>query len=379
MNEVGVYVHIPFCRGKCLYCDFPSYAGREEFYGAYKDAVINEIDNTEELRGSVIDSIFFGGGTPTVLPARFLAEILGRVLTYSTSSNAEISLEANPGAVNEDALRVLRNAGFNRLSLGIQAWRDHLLKRLGRIHSAEDIPRAYEAAVNAGFDNINLDLMFSLPGQTLDDWTESLRKTAALKPAHISAYSLIIEEGTEFYRLYNQEALKPPDEEEDRRMYYAACDILASYGYHQYEISNFALEGRECRHNIKYWKRLPYLGVGTDSHSFYNNMRWHNTHSLEKYLRTAHGHDISGLREDIAQISVSEAMEETMFLGLRLNEGVDEDSFRRASGSGLFEIYGGVIEKMISLGLMAYADNRVFLTAKGRDVSNYVFTDFMLG
>jgi len=377
MNEAGVYIHIPFCRRKCLYCDFPSYSGRDLYFEAYKDAVITEIDNSAELSESTIDTVFIGGGTPTILPAPFLSEILKHVFQYNVTPDAEITVEANPGTFDAEKLKILRGSGFNRISVGVQAWQDHLLKCLGRIHDSGDIPRAYEAAVNAGFDNINLDLMFSLPGQSMDDWAETLHRSADLHPNHISAYSLIIEEGTEFFRLFNDGKLKLPDEDEDRGMYYAASDILGSYGYHQYEISNFALDGKECRHNVKYWTRRPYIGVGTDSHSFYNDMRWHNTHSLDEYLRLTEGRNFAGLREDIIRISRRDAMEETMFLGLRLNEGVDNGCFFRTFGIGLDDIYSDVIQKMISLGLMDRDENRVFLTAKGRDLSNYVFADFL--
>jgi oxygen-independent coproporphyrinogen-3 oxidase len=249
------------------------------------------------------------------------------------------------------------------------------LKRLGRIHCAEDISRAYEAAVRAGFDNINLDLIFGLPEQSMEDWAETLRLTSSLKPAHISAYSLIIEEGTAFSRLYNEGKPPLPSEDEERRMYYAVTEILGAYGYRQYEISNYALDGRECRHNIKYWKRDPYIGFGTDSHSFYDNTRWCNTSSLDKYMSIA---EQINPREQVKRVSEKEAMEETMFLGLRLNEGVDEETFRRAHGVGLFEIYGKAVDKMKRLGLMEQAGNRVFLTVRGRDVSNYVFTEFLL-
>jgi oxygen-independent coproporphyrinogen-3 oxidase len=229
-----------------------------------------------------------------------------------------------------------------------------------------------------GFDNINVDLMFSLPGQTMDDWAETLREAASLKPAHISAYSLIVEEGPEFSRLYGEGKLDLLGEEEDREMYHAVSDILGAYGYRQYEISNYALEGRECRHNVKYWAREPYIGLGLGSHSFYDGMRWHNTYDLDKYLRMAEGMGYSGLREEINKVPRQEAMEETMFLGLRLNKGVDADGFYRAFHVGLFEVYGDAIDRMVGLGLMGMADGRVFLTDKGRDVSNYVFLEFML-
>ena len=373
---MGVYVHIPFCRKKCPYCDFPSHAGREALFEAYKNAVICEIDKSEELSSSTIDTVFFGGGAPTVLPALFLAEILARILKHNVTPDAEITVEGNPGTFNADTLKTLRGAGFNRLSVGAQAWQDRLLKRLGRIHNSDDITRAYDAAEKAGFSNINLDLMFSLPGQTMGDWEETLRKTADLKPAHISAYSLIIEENTEFHRLFNEGKLALPGEDEDRRMYYAASDILGHFGYRQYEISNFSLKGRECGHNLKYWKRRPYIGFGTDSHSFYDNMRWHNTHSLETYLGYANVSEFS--REEVQTVSARDAMEETMYLGLRLNDGVTAEEFRRASGSDLFDVFGGVINRMITLGLMNRNGDRVFLTAKGRDVSNYVFSGFLL-
>jgi len=376
-GDIGVYIHIPFCRKKCLYCDFPSHAGQESYFQAYKDAIIAEIDNSPVLAASSIDSIFFGGGTPTIIPSDYLAEILEHIYQYPVSSDAEITIEANPGSVSLESLKVLFTSGFNRLSLGVQAWQDHLLKCLGRIHSRDDIKYAYEAAVNAGFTNINLDLMFALPGQTMDDWIETLKSAAELKPTHISAYSLMIENDTTFGHLYNEGELHFPGEDEDRRMNHAITDILDAYGYHQYEISNYALKGMECRHNIKYWKRSPYIGFGTYSHSFYNDTRWHNTNSLEKYLGAAGKQNNRNLHEECIRIDVPEAMSETMFLGLRLNEGIDVQGFYNIFGVSLFDIYGSAIIKMTEYGLIGQADGRLFLTTKGRDVSNYVFINFL--
>ena len=378
MNEIGVYVHFPFCRSKCLYCDFSSRPKQDRYFEAYKNAVVAEIDNSVELPVCTINTVFFGGGTPTVLPVEYLTEIMEHIFQYAITSDAEITVEANPGTVDLKSLRALRNAGVNRLSLGLQAWQDHLLKRMGRIHNKKDILRSYEAAGRAGFKNINLDLMFSLPGQTMGDWTETLSAAAMLKPSHISAYSLVIEEGTAFYRLLNEGLLQLPDEEDDRRMYYAASDILSLHGYRQYEISNFALEGKKCRHNIKYWRRRPYLGFGTDSHSFYNNTRWHNTHCINEYLHYGYKSNISGIREEIYRVTLSEAMEEMMFLGLRLNCGVDKKSFYEDFGVSLTETYGEIIKKMMASGLMDQTGDSFYLTAKGRDVSNYVLAGFLL-
>ena len=376
-GNIGVYIHIPFCQKKCLYCDFPSHSGQESYFEAYKDALISEIDNSPELAASTIDSVFLGGGTPTIIPAVYLAEILEHIYKYSVSSDAEVTIEANPGSVSPESLKVLFEAGFNRLSLGAQAWQDHLLNRLGRIHSRDDILYAYEAAVNAGFININLDLMFALPGQTMDEWMETLKSAAGMKPAHISAYSLMIEDDTSFGRLYNEGELHFPSEDEDRRMNQAIADVLDLHGYHQYEISNYALKGRECRHNIKYWKRCPYIGLGTYSHSFYNDARWHNPHCLEKYMSVAGKHNNKKLHEECINITVTEAMSETMFLGLRLNEGIDVKEFYNKFAVSMFEIYGSAIDKMTEFGLIGQANDRLFLTTKGRDVSNYVFINFL--
>ena len=377
IEDIGVYVHIPFCQKKCLYCDFPSQAGQEIYFESYKEALISEIDNSPELAASSIDSIFFGGGTPTIIPADYLAEILEHIYRYSVAADAEVTIEANPGSVSPESLKVLFQSRFNRISFGAQAWQDHLLNCLGRIHCQDDILYAYEAAVNAGFTNINLDLMFALPGQTMDDWMETLKSAAGLKPAHISAYSLMIEDDTTFGHLYNEGELHFPSEVEDRRMNQAIVDVLDLYGYHQYEISNYSLEGMECHHNIKYWKRCPYIGLGTCSHSFYDDTRWHNTHCLEKYLSVAGKQNNVNLHEECINISVPEAMSETMFLGLRLNEGIDVQGFYNTFGVSLLEIYGSTIDKMTECGLIRQAKGKLFLTTKGRDVSNYVFINFL--
>ncbi|MDR1913246.1 MAG: radical SAM family heme chaperone HemW, partial [Clostridiales bacterium] len=317
-STTGVYIHIPFCLKKCLYCDFPSFAGQDSTFEAYKNVLIKEISASAELSASsnlTIDTIFFGGGTPTILPPKWIEEILRAIYKFKIASNAEITIEANPCTINLESLGILKSIGINRLSVGMQAGQDHLLSALGRLHDKKIFLLSYEAALKAGFDNINLDLIFSLPNQTTTDWEETLEFAALLKPTHISAYSLIIEEGTDFYRQFKSGRLILPDEETDRKMYEQTENILLSHGYEQYEISNYSKPGYECKHNIKYWARDNTLGFGLSSHSFYNETRWRNTINLREYMSQP------PTRLDVEHLRDHDAMAETMILGLRLNIG----------------------------------------------------------
>ena len=376
-NTVGLYIHIPFCRQKCLYCDFPSWAGKEGQMQGYVDALTKEIRKRgTEYTDQQVVSVFFGGGTPTTLTIPMLEQLMQAVFeSWNIAEDAEITTEANPGMLDGEMAAALKKMGFNRLSMGVQAWQNRLLKELGRIHTIEVFRENFKAVREAGFTNINTDLMFALPNQTMEDWQETVKNIVAMNPEHISAYSLIIEEGTPFYDRYEKGELKPAEEELDREMYHWAVDYLAEHGYEQYEISNFAKKGRQSRHNRIYWQAEEYLGMGLGSHSYMNGERFHNIYDLQEYIR-ADG-DVSLLKEDIERITEEDALAEFMFLVLRLAEGVSFAGFEERFGQGMKNIYGSQIEELVKDGLLEEDGIGIRLTKRGVDISNYVFEKFL--
>lgn len=308
-----------------------------------------------------------------MLPGEWIEELMEKVKNhFPVRTDGEISIEANPGTVDESKLQSYRRAGINRISFGCQSGDDEELKMLGRIHTWEEFLESFSLARAAGFSNINVDLMSGLPGQSLSSWEESLEKVAKLQPEHVSAYSLIIEEGTPFAL----KKLNLPDEEEERKMYEKTHEILESYGYHQYEISNYGKPGKECLHNIGYWQRKEYLGLGLGSASLIRERRFHNTGKMERYL--AKSDQVEEIREDIEKLTRENQMEEFMFLGLRMLEGVSEKEFQEKFGTDLKNIYGDVIKKYIQLGLLEQKGDRLYLTRRGISVSNPVLADFLL-
>lgn len=372
-KELELYIHIPFCVRKCAYCDFLSGPAGYEAQRAYKEALIREIENVESFANSEVSSIFIGGGTPSVFSEQWMAEILEKVYAHFTvRQDAEISIEVNPGTVDLKKLAVYRQAGINRISFGCQSGNDRELKMLGRIHTWEEFLESFSMAREAGFSNINVDLMSGLPGQSLQSWEESLHKTAQLKPEHISAYSLIIEEGTPFA----SQKLELPEEEEERKMYERTREILEDWGYHQYEISNYAKPGRECRHNLGYWQRKEYLGLGLGSASLVRDTRFSNTRSMENYLNNSG--NVAKIREEREILTVQEQMEEFMFLGLRMTEGISVTEFREVFGVSLEHIYGKILEKYKRMELLEETGGQLRLTRKGISVSNPILADFLL-
>ncbi|MCL2351561.1 MAG: radical SAM family heme chaperone HemW [Firmicutes bacterium] len=371
--SVGVYVHIPFCLAKCAYCDFPSVpvAGREAEVGAYFRALLDEIEAGEELRDSRIDTVFIGGGTPTAAPSFWLARVLEGLRRFEIAPGAEITVEANPGTLTAETLRTLKSAGVNRLSIGLQAWQDRLLKTLGRVHTKDEFLRQYSSAAEAGFSNINVDLMFALPGQSTYDWMETLESVVSLepRPAHISAYGLILEPGTPFWEKNEKGLLVLPDEETDRRMYEDGVGFLGRSGYNRYEISNFARDGSVCRHNMKYWRREATLGFGLGAHSFFGGARWNNPYDMAEYIQR----DLTANRRPCRiPVPKSEAVEETVFLGLRLAEGIGLPGFEREFGVRFGDAFGGRVGEMASLGLLSVENGRAALTDKGFGLSEKV-------
>lgn len=373
-RKLEIYVHIPFCVRKCEYCDFLSFSSEEARRRDYADALCREIGAVDGLDGYQVSSIFFGGGTPSLMSPEEIMRILDEIRNrISFSDDAEISLEANPGTVTEETLGGYRKAGFNRISFGCQSMSDTELKRLGRIHTVEEFRTGYRQAREVGFLNINVDLMSALPGQTYVDWERNLRMTAELAPEHISAYSLILEEGTPFYE--KQDILELPDEDTERIMYENTHDILKEYGYEQYEISNYAKKGYACRHNIGYWKRIPYLGLGLGAASLMKEQRFSNTVDLREYLQNSHQPRI--IRKNLQKLTEEDAMEEFMILGLRMCRGISEVDFQRNFGKEMTDVYGKVIEKYMQMGFLQKKDRYVSLTRKGISVSNIIMADFL--
>lgn len=372
-DKISLYIHIPFCVRKCLYCDFPSFSGMESIFDDYVRMLCREIDETySDYRGMEVKSIFIGGGTPSVLPPALLGRISDKIFSrFDVDSQAEITIETNPGTLDAKKLAEMKSMYFNRLSMGLQAWQDRLLKKLGRIHTADEFETNFLQARDAGFKNINVDLMFALPAQSLDDWQETLEKVMKLKPEHISAYSLIIEEGTPFFDMFDRGELKEIDEVTDRKMYYLAKEMLSDKGYKQYEISNFAREGFECYHNKVYWRTEEYQGFGLGAHSYADGVRFHNTYDMKEYLRG------EGFRLDKEFLSLQEKQEEFMFMGLRMNEGVSEAEFLRRFGESMDSVYGDEIKELISEELLVKKDGRLSLTDRGVDISNSVFEKFI--
>ena len=393
---LGIYLHIPFCVRKCLYCDFLSAPADEQTKTEYVEALLAEIRAQAPLYSDyVVKTVFFGGGTPSLLPGKELfriMECLRQNFSFAPEEEApEITMEANPGTLTADNLEWYRRAGINRLSIGLQSANDRELKALGRIHTWEEFLNSFKLAREAGFSNINVDLMSALPGQTPQAWMDTLKKTAALEPEHISAYSLIIEEGTPFYTFYGGE--KPagghpplPDEETDRLMYSQTKAYLAEAGYGRYEISNYARPGFSCRHNLSYWKRTDYAGFGLGAASLRQNVRWNNTSDMKEYLSGSAAEGFATpVKQAVQTLSAEEQMEEFMFLGLRITEGISLRRFREAFGRTVEEVYAGPVEKLTHEGLLErYSQEKngvheefLKLTDYGIDVSNYALSEFL--
>ncbi len=375
MKKLSLYVHIPFCVKKCLYCDFLSAPATKAAREQYLLALKYEIEaRAEEYRDSEVISIFFGGGTPSILKIEELDVLFDKIKSeYNICPEAEITIEVNPGTVSDKAIfEAYRQMGINRLSIGLQSAIDSELKLLGRIHTYEDFLKTYNAALKAGFDNINVDIISSLPGQKEEDYALTLKRVCEHKPAHISAYSLIIEPGTPFYEDYKYLLTDEAHEELDRRLYALTKDKLEEAGYHRYEISNYALEGFECRHNKVYWQRGNYLGLGLGAASLIDNKRFRNTDIFEEYVNNG---GVCGYLEE-EKLSKEDAMQEFMFLGLRLTDGISSSDFKESFGVEVEEKYGKILDKNINDGLLKKTEKGYALTDRGLDLSNYVFAQF---
>ncbi|HAT4213487.1 TPA: oxygen-independent coproporphyrinogen III oxidase [Clostridium perfringens] len=377
MDKISLYIHIPFCAQKCLYCDFPSFARKDHLRKAYIEALNKEIISLREKHNNLeINTIFIGGGTPSVLESDELECLLKEVAKLNMAKDIEYSMECNPGNLTEEKLEVMKKYGVNRISMGLQAKQDNLLKGLGRIHNYKTFKENFLLAKKVGFNNINVDLMFGLPNQRLNEWEETLREIISLEPAHISAYSLIIEEGTAFYNLYENDKLKLPTEEEERKMYHLAKKILEENGFNQYEISNYAKEGKECRHNLVYWNMDNWIGVGSASASYMDGKRIKNISSVEEYINSIN--EKGEAIEEIINNSKNDNMEEFMFMGLRKINGIDENEFKNRFSMNINNVYGEIINKYIDEGLLIRESGRIFLSEKGIEISNIIMADFLL-
>lgn len=450
-NELGIYIHIPFCVHKCIYCDFLSSPADVHTRKQYVRALINEIyltregkcankliknvlqgDNTsyedmeeqavngltsdyalydtvcmadyektimqEDISGCVDDiksenwhivtSIFIGGGTPSAIDAEDISDILDAVRNnYNVSDKAEITIECNPGTMDKKKAAIYRKAGINRISFGLQSTDNNELRMLGRIHTYEQFMESYKIAREAGFDNINIDLMSALPGQTMESFKAVLEKALSLGAEHISVYSLIVEEGT---RLSDNIDSFPqiPSDDEDRQMYYMTKEMLSSYGYEQYEISNYAQKGYECKHNLKYWERCDYLGFGIGAASLYGGRRYTNISDIGRYmdvlaeitnaLDKSYVNELLQIRTDMEELSKEDEMSEYMFLGLRKTKGIDITDFKEEFGTDIKDIFGEAIEDNIARGLLIHDGNCLYLSKRGIDISNTVMSDFIL-
>lgn len=374
-KDLGLYIHIPFCVKKCDYCDFLSGPASEETKRLYVKALIKEILSNRDLASEyLVKTIFIGGGTPSSVDGRFIGDILEAVReVFPVSEEAEISIEANPGTLNEDKLKEYKKAGINRISFGLQSVDDRELKLLGRIHSYKEFEDNYLLARELGFQNINVDLISALPGQTMEQWLCTLEKVILLKPEHISAYSLILEEGTPFFERYSEE---DQDEDLDRRIYGKTREVLEKAGYYRYEISNYARPGYACRHNSSYWTRTNYLGLGLGASSLFHNIRFHNEENMQLYIENSHNR--KQIRKDIEYLDKNKQMEEFMFLGLRMTEGIHKNKFKDLFGEDIENIYGDVLKQSFEEGLLMEEHNHIFLTEKGLDLSNVVMARFLL-
>jgi len=382
VTQWGIYAHIPYCVKKCAYCDFVSAAvGKsaaremEAYAAALRAEILREVPPLRARWGDAA-TVYLGGGTPTALPAALLTEIL-YILIEAAGTPMECTVEANPGTVDAHSLAQLRAAGANRLSLGVQSFDDRLLHIIGRIHTAREARAAVRAARAAGFDNISLDLMYGLPTQTLDDLKKSVDEALALAPAHISVYGLTVEEGTPFAAAEAQGRLMLPSEETAEEMYDWLTAELPARGYARYEISNFARQGFESRHNLGYWRNIPYLGIGAAAHGYIDGVRWGNEAATEKYIRAMRAGESARVPEDTGRTQEN-AMEEYAFLALRTVRGIDTTDFQRTFGVGIDEVYGAVIEKYSAQGLLRRAEAHVALTDAGMKVGNEVFAAFLL-
>lgn len=376
MSELSLYFHIPYCKMKCFYCDFNSYSNKHDTLDEYLVSIEKEIDLYAHLHGSSIRTIFFGGGTPSIIESRCIRKIIDKCNSvFDTRGCTEISIEANPESLTEQKLYDYRNMGINRLSIGLQAWQDRLLKKIGRIHTLEKFIYAFSKAREASFDNINVDLIFSLPEQSVANWVETLLNVVDLSPEHVSCYGLKIEEGTRFHKALKEGEIQVPNDETDREMYYYAQESLNKFGYNQYEISNFAKPGYECVHNMAYWTFKEYIGFGAGAHSFFDNKRVENENIIEKYISQINKGNFAYSEKH--NLSKKNQMTDYIITGLRLIKGIDKKKFYEKFDMSINDLYTLNVTEYIKMGLLDDDEDNVKFTPKGLDLSNLVLTEFV--
>lgn len=389
--ETGIYIHIPFCVKKCGYCDFLSAPAGKEIQHQYINALLKEIEYYKpKLENYKIRTVYIGGGTPSVLETEEVIRIAESLQQLGKNKKLigqdskkkfweEATIEVNPGTITEEKLKAYQSCGFDRLSIGLQSTNNEELKILGRIHTFEQFLENYRLARAVGFQNINIDLMSALPGQTLNQWKNSLYKVTELEPEHISAYSLIIEENTQFEKLYGEgrelETMLP-SEELDREMYEVTKEILKAHGYDRYEISNYAKKGKESKHNSSYWQGIDYVGMGLGASSCFQKERYHNTNNLKLYMK--HLQTGENVIEDREKQTRESKMEEFMFLGLRMMEGISKEKFKQEFQISIEEVYGKKIQSFLKQGFLKEEGDRIALTENGINVSNMIFSEFLL-
>lgn len=385
MDPIGIYIHIPFCIRKCRYCDFLSWVAGEEEQNRYTEYLVREINRMElfhrqdggedrEEAAHTVDSVFIGGGTPSLLSLENMERIMAAVSDrFQLDPSAEVTLECNPGTADFSRFRTYRELGVNRLSIGVQSAVDEELGLLGRIHSFEEAKTSFLLARKAGFTNINVDLMSAIPGQTVESYEKTLHEILRLEPEHISAYSLIIEEGTYFYEQYQD--TPPVDEETDRKMYSLTKKLLARYGYERYEISNYAKKGYSCRHNLKYWSDGDYIGFGIGAGSKIANVRYKNETGINRYIEGIR--DGTGVAKEEEILDREAQMSEFFILGLRKTAGISLKEFAERFLEDADSVYGKQMRKFLHNGLLIQDGGRLYLSDRGLDLSNYVLCEFI--
>lgn len=378
MEELGIYIHIPFCKQKCFYCDFCSFANKNEMQGKYVETVINEIKNITHKEKYTVTTIYLGGGTPSILNPDYIKSILQEIKSsFEILDDAEITIEINPGTVNEEKLKKYKEYGINRLSIGLQSANDKILKKIGRIHDYKQFEETFFYARKCGFKNINVDLMIGLPTQAVEDVKQTLEKIIQKNPEHISVYSLIIEEGTIIEKLINENKLQLPDEETERIMYWTVVNELKENGYNQYEISNFSKKTYESKHNTNCWKQKQYIGLGTSAHSYLNKKRYSNTNNIEEYIKNIQENNISKNITIHEEQTEESTMNEYMLLGLRMIQGININEFKQKFKIDPTIKYKEILEKLQKENLIQKTKTSIKLTKQGIDFGNIVWEEFI--
>lgn len=377
MKEVGIYIHIPFCKSKCYYCDFCSFAKKENLINDYIKCLIYEIKQKSN-KNYFVKTIFIGGGTPSYINSNFISEIMQTIKEYyNVYDEAEVTIEANPGTCNEEKFKDYIKSGINRLSLGLQSSNNDILKEIGRIHTFEEYERALELAKKAGFNNINSDIIIGIPNQTISDVDDTINKLIKLNLNHISVYSLIVEENTKIKNLIDSQKLKLPSDELERNMYWLAKKKLESVGYIHYEISNYAKKGYESKHNLDCWSQKEYLGFGVNASSFENNVRYSNTKNMNLYMKNIFNKNINANIQIDEKMNKRMLMDEYIMLGLRKIDGVNLNDFTKKFNENLLDIYKITIEKLLKEELIEINDDNIKLSNKGLDLANLVWEEFI--